>query len=374
MGQGFAASQKDDLGAVDLRPESSPYASPLITLHFADGPPLSVPTQLLDKTPKLSSCCGYDMTLRLTHIPGDAGHVLVHYIFTGMYECLKPRGSSCYEKDAAEFTTGVRVYAIAREYGLPGLESMARCEIEKLGNRLQVAQILDVLKDELPSLSVNDMWLQNFLKSLVRSFITTSLESLGSLLDSAGQTLSFPYALLRAVVELWQEKTNFPNSSLNDIDISHDYHNGSAAARIETGPATNPEPNLTTVSESEMSKKEKKKKKKKKRVLELSDGIGTGEQNYSKEGEDRNKEDEGNGIALPAYMTTNIMPTSEPAASNAGWLRQTSAANCHKELEPKPIPQPSFLFGGSVETFANFSPEELRWKHELHSRITGLNG
>lgn len=26
------------------------------------------------------------------------------------------------------------------------------------------------------------------------------------------------------------------------------------------------------------------------------------------------------------------------------------------------------------ETYANFSPEELRWKHELHSRITGLNG
>ncbi|KAI1159420.1 hypothetical protein F5B18DRAFT_636831 [Nemania serpens] len=306
------------------------------------------------------------MTLRLTHIPGDAGHVLVHYMFTGMYECLKPKGSSCYEKDAAEFATGVRVYALARDCGLPGLESMARCEMEKLGNRLQVAQILDVLKDELPSPSVDDTWFQNFLKSLVRSFITTSLKSPGSFLDSAGQTLSFPYALLRVVVELWHEKTNSPNSSLNDIDTSHDHHNRSAAACIETGPAIDSEPNLTTVSKSapehkdsdtkfqdiprKMSKKDKKEKRKKTMELELSDDIVIGEQSDSKGGEGRAKEDKGNGIVIPTFMTTNIMPTSEPAASNAGWLRQTSAANCHKESEPKPIPQPSFLFGGSVGT------------------------
>ncbi|KAI3326491.1 hypothetical protein HD806DRAFT_409581 [Xylariaceae sp. AK1471] len=63
-GQNTAASQrvvqKKESGAIDMRPGSSPYASPLITIHFADGPPLAVPTRLIDKSPKLSSCCGYE--------------------------------------------------------------------------------------------------------------------------------------------------------------------------------------------------------------------------------------------------------------------------------------------------------------------------
>ncbi|KAI1505997.1 hypothetical protein F5X99DRAFT_176979 [Biscogniauxia marginata] len=121
------------------------------------------------------------MTLHLAQILGGAGHVLVHYLFTSMYECLKPRGSSCYEKDAAEFATCVRVYAVARDYELPDLEGLARGEIEKLGNPLQVMEILDVLKHALPNLSVDDMWLRNYLKSLVRPFIDNPPASLGSL-------------------------------------------------------------------------------------------------------------------------------------------------------------------------------------------------
>ncbi|KAI1172552.1 hypothetical protein F4777DRAFT_581785 [Nemania sp. FL0916] len=390
MGQDSATSQKDDSGPVDTRPESSPYASPLITLHFADGPPLTVPVRLIDKSPKLSLDCGYDMTLRLAHIPGDAGHVLVHYLFTGTYECLKPRGSSCYEKDAAEFATGARVYAIARDCGLPGLESIARSEMERLGYRLRVTHIIDVLKDALPSPSVDDMWLKNFLQSLVRSFITTPPASPGSLTGSAGQTLSFPNALLRAIVELWHEKTDSPSSGLNNIDISHDHRDESAATHIEDS-----EPNPTTISKptpehedfdtklEEVPKKMSKKEKKQKRMKEkLSDSIGIGWQNHSKWGEDHAEEDKDNGIApatflttniiptsetaashakwpflnkdkgiTPAtFLTTNIIPTSEPAVLNARWLQQIIAANNNKELELKLIPQPSSLFSNSFGT------------------------
>ncbi|KAI0399742.1 hypothetical protein F4802DRAFT_539392 [Xylaria palmicola] len=132
MGQNTAASQRvvqqKESGAIDMRPESSPYASPLITIHFVDGPPLAIPIRFIDKSPKLSSCCGYNITLHLAHIPSSASHVLIHYLFTSTYECLKPRRSSCYKKNAAEFATGTQVYAVAQNYGLPNLESLTKGE------------------------------------------------------------------------------------------------------------------------------------------------------------------------------------------------------------------------------------------------------
>ncbi|KAI1181797.1 hypothetical protein F5B17DRAFT_423513 [Nemania serpens] len=189
------------------------------------------------------------MTLHLAHIPSGAGHVLVHYLFTGTYECHKPEGSSCYEKDAAEFATSVRVYAVAWEYGLPDLESLAKGEIKKLGDRLQVMQILDILKDELPNPSTDDTWLQDYLKSLIRAFINNPPASLGSLSSSSGRTLSIANVFLTVVVELWHEKTNPLSSSPNDLAVGQDRHDEPVAPHVEAGPAMNLEHNLTAIFE-----------------------------------------------------------------------------------------------------------------------------
>ncbi|KAH6952353.1 hypothetical protein BKA56DRAFT_242692 [Ilyonectria sp. MPI-CAGE-AT-0026] len=40
----------------------------------------------------------------------DAGHVMVHFLHTGTYQCLRPKGQSPQDKRAAEFTTNVRVF------------------------------------------------------------------------------------------------------------------------------------------------------------------------------------------------------------------------------------------------------------------------
>ncbi|KAJ2994817.1 hypothetical protein NUW58_g1445 [Xylaria curta] len=256
MGKVSAASRRmarrEELGAIDMRPESSPYTSPIVTIRFADGQPLVIPNRFLDKYPKLSPPALFpvhgDKTLDLKHIPGSAGHVLVHYLFTGTYECLKPRESSHDERNAAEFATSVRVYAAAQTYELPALENLAKGEMEKLGNRLQVMQILDVLKDTLPSPSINDMWLQNYLKSLVRPFVDNPPASLDSLSGSSSQTLSIANALLKVVIELWREKLCSPSSSPNNPVASQDHYCGeSVVACVETQQANDPEYDLATV-------------------------------------------------------------------------------------------------------------------------------
>ncbi|KAJ8118424.1 hypothetical protein ONZ43_g3991 [Nemania bipapillata] len=309
-------AQKCETVAVDMRPESSPYVSPLVTIHFADGPPLVVPARLLNKSPKLSSNCGYDTKLHLPKIPSGAGHVLVHHLFTGTYECLRPRGSSCYAKDTAEFETSVRVYAIARDYGLHDLEILARGEMEKLSPRLQTAHVLDVLKNTLPNPSVDDTWFQNYLKSMVRPLLGNPTAGLGGLPDGPSQTLSITNALLKVVIELWREKEIPPSPINEDPDAINGQLDEPDVAHVETVPTTDPEsnptPGLGSIPETEpeasdtKSQKEKKgkskkemkkeKKKEKKKKAESPNVIVAEGQIYTKGDKEHAEEDEGNGI------------------------------------------------------------------------------
>ncbi|KAJ2985016.1 hypothetical protein NUW58_g5756 [Xylaria curta] len=372
MGQNSAVGQpvvqRNESETIDMRPESFPYASPLVTLYFTDGPPLPVPIRLIEKSPKLFSCCGYDMTLHLAHIPNGPGHVLVNYLFTG-----------------------VRVYAVAQDYGLPDLESLAKEGIEKLGNRLQAIRILDVLKDLLPNPSVKDI-----------------------LAESAGETLSFANALLKVVVELWCEKTYSPSPSLNNLAISQDRCDESAAAHVKAAPIVHFEHNPSNVLESTLDhegsdtkcqeilkKKSKKEKRKMRKRAELSHNTTVEEQKHSREDRERVGDSKGDEIAPTAFTT--IIPTSKPEASIAKDQQQSSATDYDEKSEPKPTPQPPFLFSSGFglkmslknlllqmrftpfmggikrfqhicvqESYAKFLPEELRWKHELHSKVTGF--
>ncbi|OTA52081.1 hypothetical protein K449DRAFT_470660 [Hypoxylon sp. EC38] len=229
-------------GEVDARPDTSPYTSPHATLHFKDGPPLTVPTALLSKYPKLSSCCGWDLSLHLEDIPGDPGHVLVHHILTGMYQCLKPKGSSAYEKHAAEFATSVRTYFVARDYELPVLEELAKDEIKRLGRSLQPMQLLDTVTETHPSFRSDDTWFHSYLKSVVKPLIESPLTALTRATpEHSSPTLSLASVLLKSMIELWREKEGIIRQGPNYLAT------GSRQEIPVAGPKVEPIPSLCPV-------------------------------------------------------------------------------------------------------------------------------
>ncbi|KAL7622220.1 hypothetical protein AAE478_007723 [Parahypoxylon ruwenzoriense] len=210
--------QEDLAEAADRRPESSPYASPFVILYFRDGPPLSIRAELIRVASKLFSRCGDDKTLHLEDIPGDVGHVLVHYLVTGTYQCLEPKGSSPQEKHAAEFAISVRAYSVAQDYELPGLEKLARDEIKRLGGRLSVIQILDVMRTAHPTLRSEDTWLHDYLKSLVKPLVYSPPATFGK--DVPEKTLSVAAAVLKIAVELCREKMDMLWTNVDKSDTS----------------------------------------------------------------------------------------------------------------------------------------------------------
>ncbi|KAI1139466.1 hypothetical protein F5Y05DRAFT_425055 [Hypoxylon sp. FL0543] len=262
---------------VDARPDTSPYTGPHATLHFKDGPPLSIPTAVLSEHPRLSSRCEWDLSLHLKDIPASPGHVLVHYILTGTYQCLKPKGSSASEKCAAEFATSVRVYEVARDLDLPALGELEKGEIQRLGRTLHVTQLLDTMMDAHPTFRPDDTWFHDYLKSVIKSFIENPPSApVDASPGHLGQPLSLTSLVLKSVIELSDEKgyairQNPIHFTMNPSQKSQ------VMAQSELKPV--PSPNLTREprldgEEARLSTSEQRKKGKKKADMESIEDAG----------------------------------------------------------------------------------------------------
>lgn len=249
---------------MDTRPDTSPYDYTRV-IQFRNGEPLRVPEAFLQKYPKLFSRVGrrgdYDIARhsRYTVIMGDisyeSGHTLVHYLYTGTYQSLKPKGSSPNEKRAAEFETCVRVYALAREYEMHTLEELTREEIKRLGRDLPVAQLLNLAMAEL--YTADDTWFRDYVKSLIELLMENpSASPMDDLPEHSRQKVSLPSFLLAAMVDLWHEKKD----ALRPVAIQG--QESTAVLPSETQPAGNPKPEVEDFMESTKVRKGKKKKEK----------------------------------------------------------------------------------------------------------------
>ncbi|KAM0264133.1 hypothetical protein ACHAQJ_000878 [Trichoderma viride] len=146
-------------------------------------------------------------SLQFVDVTPDAGHVLVHYLFTNTYQCLKPKHSSVQERLAAEFVTSIRVYTAAQTYILPSLVELAKGEVERLGKKLQAPIVFDSVRYACPSLSTNDIWLSSYLKTRLRLFLESSPEQLVGEIASEPKIMSISDILFKSMFELFHENT-----------------------------------------------------------------------------------------------------------------------------------------------------------------------
>lgn len=136
--------------------------------------PFSIPEDLLRQSSKLSSRLDNGPShnqLYLGDLTEAVGHVMIHFLHTGVYQCLRPDESSLIETTTAEFITSVRVYAAARVYGIPLLAKQAAREVESLSKSLDIRTILSVLEEGYPHPSVDDTWILHYLKTRIRGLL-----------------------------------------------------------------------------------------------------------------------------------------------------------------------------------------------------------
>jgi len=155
-------------------------SGPLVTLQFKHGAHLDVHRALLLRHPKLLALAGDQFSsiegrsppevAPLKNTSRSAGHVLVHYLYTGTYGTLKWVGTrnGCEER-AAKLKTGFEVYAAARKYELVDLEDLAKAQISFLSKDLDAFAIVAVVNEVYPMSTDDDTWFPGFMKTVVKT-------------------------------------------------------------------------------------------------------------------------------------------------------------------------------------------------------------
>ncbi|PNP56870.1 hypothetical protein THARTR1_03105 [Trichoderma harzianum] len=150
-------------------------------------------------------------------MPHEVAHVVVHYLFTDTYQCLRPKGSSLNEKLIAEFLTSIRVYVVARDYKLPLLEELAQAEITRLGSGFRIPLVFDLVQEAYPHPSLDDTWLRQYLKSRLSILFTDPKELLEWDPAIEPKTTTISDILLKNILELLRENLISSHNLTNGV-------------------------------------------------------------------------------------------------------------------------------------------------------------
>ncbi|KAI8717213.1 hypothetical protein NCS52_00796400 [Fusarium sp. LHS14.1] len=189
----------------DNRPEHSPYASETCAVAFRDGEKLYIPREYLNQVEQISRYLvrgGTRPGARFNHITSATGHVLLHFLVCGVYQCLRPEGDTLEKRRTSEFKTALDVYLAADSLHLPRLRDLARREIARVGDTLSLPSIMSAFEDSDMSSNM-PLGVNAYLESRILSF---GEEATPAVIDSMLSELEGPNTLsrilLRSIVRL----------------------------------------------------------------------------------------------------------------------------------------------------------------------------
>jgi len=170
-----------------------PYGGRQAVLHFDAEKELRMPFDILEPYVELTRKRKRDETeitggssgeiFDLTEIPFDAGHVIVHYLMTGTYQCLRARHPEEEWRCAKEFRTAICVYVATLEKKLPELRYLARQQIAKLGERISLLTVITTIEEiRLAPKSLSGTFhdgISGYLQFKIQSFVQNATEAEG---------------------------------------------------------------------------------------------------------------------------------------------------------------------------------------------------
>jgi hypothetical protein len=155
----------------------------------------------------------------LNDIDYNTGHVLIHFMATGRYQCLKPQGETIMISYASEFTTALRVYAAAQSFQLTSLRDLARREMIALGDRLSLPSLVDIMEESSLSLSTLP-GIAAYVESRILAFAENiTYPTSEKVLSEIGTPNTLSMVLLKAILLLQTSKVSLCNNSLRKEEL-----------------------------------------------------------------------------------------------------------------------------------------------------------
>lgn len=123
------------------------------------------------------SCEEFD----LTDTPFSVGHVIAHFLLTGTYQSLRLWRLDREWGRAEEFRTAICVYAAAMDKKMPELRDLARLEIVKSGEQINLLSIITVIERGRPvsntPFGTSHPGITEYLRFKVQSFVRNATEA-----------------------------------------------------------------------------------------------------------------------------------------------------------------------------------------------------
>ena len=118
--------------------------------------------------------------IELRDVDRDIGHSLVHYLYTGNYQTTKPQtiseagpsgartpteiGNEFEAHNLREYRRSVRLYCVARTYGLDKLKHLSMHHIEIPQDGISIWDVLDIAEEAYGKLPDDEVWFTEYLR------------------------------------------------------------------------------------------------------------------------------------------------------------------------------------------------------------------
>lgn len=190
----------------------------------------------------------------------DDSHALVHYLYTGAYQTLKPSYVSAVASDNAtdlegrgkvpkidrllEYKRSVRLYCIAKTYGLFPLETLCMKRIERFKDSFSIWDTLDIAEEAYKKLTAGAIWFSMYLREEIQAAINDDKHFLirNKFLGRIGRTTEFDKALMKIIGQIYTEgnepeKEHEDNTARNETSDTKPPSDGEKlASPIESSP------------------------------------------------------------------------------------------------------------------------------------------
>ncbi|CAN9318867.1 unnamed protein product [Alternaria alternata] len=153
----------------------NPYTSPSATLYFGSTlQEYHLPDVLLQRLERIPSHDSWTGKIHLADVDASIGHVLIHFLHTGLYQTLskeEPESTENTQQDNVnEFQTALLTLEAAKKYGVPGLQDLAQVELERRGEDMCLRDAVRVIREDfLVGPSGEHAWLRDYVSTKVRS-------------------------------------------------------------------------------------------------------------------------------------------------------------------------------------------------------------
>ncbi|KAI9934569.1 hypothetical protein ASPWEDRAFT_43988 [Aspergillus wentii DTO 134E9] len=193
------------------QPSKSPYQTPIMTLFIGQKrDSYSIPENYLRQSPKLVLANGFwGKHLFLSDVDEDVGHTLLHYLYTGGYETIKPWPFMDVDlsKWELEYRRSALAYCAARTYQLDGLIAHAQHYMEKFASMISIFALLNIVTGVYPSLSEGEDWFLDHVKSRIAAAFAedNTLFVQDSFLKTFGEVPAFDRFLMQSALDIYSE-------------------------------------------------------------------------------------------------------------------------------------------------------------------------